>query len=90
VAVVSDPQIKTGLKTIQDVAADVSVATDVDLLNCDCTSGAITVTLPRAIKGHTISIRKTDSSANTLTIDGFQLTQSTEHQPMSYRRNTIH
>jgi hypothetical protein len=71
--VVSDPQIKTGLKTIQDVTADVSVATDVDLLNCDCTSGAITVTLPRAIKGHTISIRKTDSSANTLTIDGFSI-----------------
>jgi hypothetical protein len=68
--VVSDPQTKT-LKTIQDANADVSVSTDVDLLNCDCTPGAITVTLPRAMRGHTITIRKTDSSANTLTIDGF-------------------
>lgn len=39
---------------------------------CDATSGAITVTLPTAAgrKGKAFCIKKIDSSANTVTIDG--------------------
>lgn len=39
---------------------------------CDATSGAITVTLPTSsgISGRIYHIKKTDSSTNTVTIDG--------------------
>jgi len=37
----------------------------------DCSGGSITVTLPTSvgISGHEFAIKKTDSSANTLTVD---------------------
>ena len=42
----------------------------VDLVECDCTGGAITVNLPSAISGELHRVIKTDSGVNAVTIDG--------------------
>lgn len=43
-----------------------------DVLLCDATGGAFTITLPAAatVSGASISVKKTDASANAVTIDG--------------------
>lgn len=43
-----------------------------DVVKCDCSGGAITLNLPAAADrtGWSYTIKKTDSSANTVTIDG--------------------
>jgi hypothetical protein len=43
-----------------------------DVLLCDATGGAFTVTLPAAagVTGQSISVKKTDASANAVTVDG--------------------
>jgi hypothetical protein len=43
-----------------------------DVLLCDATGGAFTVTLPAAagVSGQSISVKKTDASANAITVDG--------------------
>jgi hypothetical protein len=41
-----------------------------DVLLCDATSNAITVTLPTATAGVVVSVKKTDSSANAVTVTG--------------------
>lgn len=46
--------------------------TTYDLILCDCSAGAITLNLPAAAssEGFSYAITKTDSGANTVTIDG--------------------
>lgn len=43
-----------------------------DVLLCDATGAAFTVTLPAAatVSGQSISVKKTDASANAVTVDG--------------------
>lgn len=48
-----------------------TATSDVTIVLCDCTSTNITVNLPTAVSNTaTYYIKKTDSSANTVTIDG--------------------
>ena len=49
--------------------ADYTASTE-EYLFCDATSGAITITLPAVSAGLQYTIKKTDSSANAVTIDG--------------------
>lgn len=52
-------------------AAYTATALD-DLILCDATSGAFTVTLPKAAdnNGKELTVKKTDASANAVTLDG--------------------
>ena len=45
-------------------------ATAFSYLNCDCTLGAITITLPVGTSGQEIFIRKSDASVNIVTVLG--------------------
>jgi hypothetical protein len=51
-------------------AASPYTAANEEVILCDATSGAITVNLPDAIAGRIYTIKKTDASVNTVTIDG--------------------
>jgi hypothetical protein len=73
-----DPQTRTWAQQITGNAIVKSVtttysaeATDSTIL-CNATSAAFTVTLPKAAscKGHVLILKKTDASANAVTIDG--------------------
>lgn len=44
------------------------LAVEGDVVVCDCTSGAITVTLPDATSGTMIAVKKIDTTANAVTI----------------------
>lgn len=44
------------------------IAVENDVVVCDCTSGAITVTLPDATSGTMIAVKKVDTTANAVTI----------------------
>ena len=44
------------------------LATD-EVLDCDCSGGAITLNLPASLAGHRYSAKKIDSSGNLLTLD---------------------
>lgn len=59
-------------KRIIEVTADYTITLEDHTILCDATSGNITVTLPTAYLGdeYYFNIKKVDSSANTVTIDG--------------------
>lgn len=63
-------QVKSNQK-ITSVSTNYTALLSDDLINVDCTSGAVTVTLPAAAtsSGKVFSIRKVDQSTNLLTID---------------------
>lgn len=52
--------------------ADYTATYSDDVIECDATGGAITITLPAAatIKGKILEIKKTDTSTNAVTVDG--------------------
>jgi hypothetical protein len=53
------------------ITADYALGDDIDMVQADTTSGAITVTLPLSPKNQrAVRIRKTTSNANTLTVNG--------------------
>lgn len=58
---------KTAAYTVGEILAD-----STEIVLCDATAGAFTVTLPPAATntGRVIGVKKTDSSANAVTIDG--------------------
>lgn len=79
--VTADTAQSTGLKyaTIASLGAELTLvptasktttytAADRDLVLCDATSGGFTVTLPAAAAGRKVGIKKTDASANLITI----------------------
>lgn len=45
-------------------------ANNFDFVQCDCASGAINITLPTAVMGAWVRIRKTDATANAVIIQG--------------------
>lgn len=67
----TDPVI-AGIKPFRAVTASTTADSNDFLLLCDATSGAITVTLPKVARwtGVQLNIKKTDSSANAVTLDG--------------------
>lgn len=71
--------------------------TGIKTIECDCTSNAITINLATAV-GSTLELTvvKTDSSANAITIDGFSsqtingattATITTQHQSLTIQSN---
>jgi hypothetical protein len=52
------------------IATTSTTATVGTYLDCDCTSGIITVTLPTGTNGDQINIRKTDATVNKVVITG--------------------
>jgi hypothetical protein len=71
---ITKAKLATGAKdlTVSSKAASYTVTNSDELLLCDATSGAITLTLPTAVgvSGRVFVIKKTDSSANKVTLDG--------------------
>jgi hypothetical protein len=61
-----------GIKNGVTKTAAHTVAEDDDVVLCDATGGAFTVTLPKAglFTGKQVIIKKIDASANAVTIDG--------------------
>ncbi len=72
IAVAATPDVKGLLEVVKTITADLTLSVLDDLVYCDASSGAITVTLPAASgnSGRPLRIKKIDSSANTVTIDG--------------------
>ena len=66
-----EERLRRGMGLRALTASDTAKLTD-GLLTCDATSGAITVTLPKAkkMRGQTLHAIKTDAGANALTLDG--------------------
>lgn len=58
--------------TVSTITASATLTTSQTVVLCDATSGAITATLPAAAgnTGKRYFIKKTDSSANAVTVDG--------------------
>jgi len=57
---------------LADITTDTTLDNTYQVLLCDCTSGDITLTLPAAADnvGLMYHVKKTDSSANIVTVDG--------------------
>lgn len=55
---------------VRTVTANTTVSYSDAMVLCDCSAGAITVTLPSPIGGSQVNIKKIDSSLNSLTISG--------------------
>ena len=70
-SVLNSPERERGNLEIQAKTGNYSVVPSDDVVLCDATSGAITVTLPRAasVLKEKIVIKKTDSSINLVTIN---------------------
>lgn len=70
--VAATPDAKGLLEVVKTITADLTISVLDDYVYCDASSGAITVTLPPASanSGRTLRIKKIDSSAKTVTIDG--------------------
>lgn len=74
----SDPEILAfargvlGELPVKSVTAAYSALTTDSVVLVDCTAGAVTVTLPKAAdcKGCELNFKKTDASANAMTVDG--------------------
>lgn len=62
----------TGKRTVTTITTSQTLDASDDVVLCDCTSGAITVTLPAAASstGKQYDIKKIDAVANDVTIDG--------------------
>jgi hypothetical protein len=62
----------SGVLTVHTITADATLTASQTVILCDATTGAITVTLPAASAnaGRRYFVKKIDSSANTVTIDG--------------------
>ena len=60
------------VRGVQSVTDDYTATNRDALILCDATSAAFTVTLYSAVgnKGRKIAVKKTDSSANAITVDG--------------------
>ncbi|MFG3014312.1 hypothetical protein ACGFZB_28615 [Streptomyces cinerochromogenes] len=54
--------------TVRSITTTTVTAAAYDLLLCDATSGAITVTMPTPTAGVVVTVKKTDASANAVTI----------------------
>lgn len=64
--------IRYGINVPASVTANYTATDDDGLIPCDATGGAVTVTLPNAAAraGKHIAVKKTDASANVVTITG--------------------
>ncbi|NDC95617.1 hypothetical protein EBZ38_03815 [bacterium] len=62
---------RVGIKSITSIDSPYSL-TGISTLLCNASGGAITVNLPPAVdyRGVIFTVKKTDSSANTVTLDG--------------------
>lgn len=59
-----------GMVKIDDTDSPYTVPYGKTLILADATNGAITVVLPQAANGLTVTVKKTDASANAVTVDG--------------------
>jgi hypothetical protein len=75
----------TALRTI---TATTVTAAAYDLLLCDATSNAITVTLPTATAGVVVTVKKTDASANAITISA--TVEGTTNPALTAQYQTLH
>jgi hypothetical protein len=60
----------TPISAIRSITASAVTAAAWDVLLCDATSNAITVTLPTATAGNRVTVKKTDAGANAVTLTG--------------------
>jgi len=62
----------SGILTVNTVTADLTLTTSHRFIRCDASAGPIVVTLPAAASnaGRKYCVKKIDSSANSVTIDG--------------------
>lgn len=68
----SSPTDGLGVRDVTTITGNTTLTTANDVVLCDCSGGAITVTLPAAATrtGKMFDIKKIDSSGNAATIDG--------------------
>lgn len=62
----------TGILSVLEISSDTLLTTSETVVLCDASNGPITVTLPAAsgVRGRRYFIKKIDSSANAVTVDG--------------------
>lgn len=67
--IITVPGGTTGAGTVRLVSAAATAANG-EIILADATTAAFAVTLPTATSGHTVRVKKIDSSANAVTVDG--------------------
>lgn len=64
--------LETRRKNLSSKTSDYTIVENDDIILVDCTSGAVTITLPSAVglSGKSYVIKKIDASGNAVTVDG--------------------